>query len=116
MKIKELRIKNNLTQTQLAKLVNTSQRSISNYENGNTAQVTDTLIRIADYFKTTTDNLLNHNVPYLLDKSTLSDSQKQIVEYATKMTDEECRLTLAYIEGTKAGLKERNDLIKLLKG
>lgn len=45
-RIKEIRMNNKLTQKQLAKLLNTSQSTISSYENGNTLILTSFLYEL----------------------------------------------------------------------
>lgn len=108
MNIKEIRKKYGLSQTELAKIANTSQKTISNYESGTTEPDIATIINLANHFHTTTDNLLGHEVPYLLDKSTLTNEQKEIIEVVQQMNYEECKIMMAYIKGVKKGIQERN--------
>ena len=102
--LKEIRKKNGLSQNELAQIAKTSQKTISNYENGVSEPDLKTLTYLADYFHTTIDSLVGHNVPYLLDKSTLTAEQKELVEMVSKMNYEECKIVLAYIQGVKKGL------------
>lgn len=48
--LKQERKKKNITQTELAKILNVSQRAYSNYERGDVEPSIDTLINMADYF------------------------------------------------------------------
>lgn len=48
--LKEQRSKKNISQTEIAKILNVSQRVYSNYENGECEPSIDTLINMADYF------------------------------------------------------------------
>ena len=105
MKLKELRQKNEMSQFELSKILDVSQKSISNYEKGLSTPDIETLIKIADYFHTTIDNLVGHNVPYLLDKSLLSEKQKQLLEQL-----------IAYIMGIKLREEEKENIINKLKG
>lgn len=57
-RLKKLRTKKKLTQTELGKIVNVTKVSISGYENGNRSPDTDTLEKLADYFGVSTDYLL----------------------------------------------------------
>ena len=116
MKIKELRQKNNISQTELAKKLEVSQKSISNYEKGLSTPDIETLIKIADYFHTTIDNLVGHNVPYLLDKSLLSEKQKQLLEQLITLDDKQCEIVNAYIMGIKLREEEKENIINKLKG
>ncbi len=54
----ELRKSNNLSQTELGKILSMTQRSISRFETGETFPDERTLNLIADYFKVSVDYLL----------------------------------------------------------
>ena len=58
MKIKELRLENNLSQKGLADKLGASQRSISSWETGERQPDFDMLEKIAKFFDVTTDYLL----------------------------------------------------------
>lgn len=111
MRIKFLRQQKGLSQTDIAKIIGVSQKCISDYEMGKTEPDASTLIKIADYFHTTVDAILEHEVPYLLDKSTLTPEQREIVEIVPQMNYEECKLMLAYLAGIKKGIEERENNI-----
>lgn len=70
-KIRELRIEKNLTQADLAKVLNVSRTTIANYENGNRSPSMDLLLQLADFFQVTTDFLLGRTnikqLSYFLD-------------------------------------------------
>lgn len=116
MKIKEFRIKNNYSQQEIAKLLNTSQSNYSKYERNEIEPDLKTLIRLADYFHTTIDSLLEHEVPYLLDKSILTNEQSNLIDKITNLNREQCMLVDAYIEGLKVGQQKQQEIIKKLKG
>ncbi len=116
MKIKEFRIKNNYSQQEIAKLLNTSQSNYSKYERNEIEPDLKTLIRLSDYFHTTIDSLLEHEVPYLLDKSILTNEQSNLIDKITNLNREQCMLVDAYIEGLKVGQQKREETIKKLKG
>lgn len=59
MRLKELRLDNNLSQDQIAKIIKTSQRSISRWESGIYEPTASALIALADFFKVSVDYLLN---------------------------------------------------------
>ncbi|WP_069997891.1 helix-turn-helix domain-containing protein [Cellulosilyticum sp. I15G10I2] len=58
-RIRNLREDKDLTQTQVAKYLNCSQRIYSNYERGEVDIPTGILIKIADLHNTSTDYILN---------------------------------------------------------
>lgn len=57
-RLKELREEKNLTQYQLAKILDVHQTSITNWENGTNETDFATLIKLAKLFEVTTDYLL----------------------------------------------------------
>ena len=71
LRLKQLRIKNNLTQKELAKIFNTTQSNISSYEHGNTLILTAFLYNYSKYFNISLDYLAgrsNINKPVVINK------------------------------------------------
>ena len=58
-RIRNLREDTDLKQTTIAKYLNVSQRAYSRYENGERGIPLETLVKLADYYNTSTDYLLN---------------------------------------------------------
>ena len=105
MNIKSLRVAMGKTQKEVAEAVGLTQFTYSNYESGKTQPDFDMLIRLADYFHTTVDALLGHEVPYLLDKSTLTSKQRRLMELVVKVDDNTCEMAESYIIGRIEGQK-----------
>lgn len=66
-RIRNLREDNDLTQQQLAKLLNVSQATYSRYEQGELDIPIQSLIKLAQYYSTSIDflvNLTNTKIPY----------------------------------------------------
>lgn len=99
-KLKELRASIKLSQRDVAEALNMSTSTYGNYEQGISEPDIATIKALADFFHTTTDNLLEHNVPYLLDKSTLTPKQKQLVERVCTLDDNLCDRIQSYIQGS----------------
>lgn len=68
MRLKEIRKSKGLSQIKLAMELNTSQNTISRYENGEREPGIGELIKIADYF--------NISVDYLLERTDNPEIQK----------------------------------------
>lgn len=62
-RLKELRLKNNLTQLELAKKINLSKANVSKYEANLIEPNLDTLTMISDLFNVSTDYLLEKEEP-----------------------------------------------------
>lgn len=58
-RIRELRVEKNLTQTEMAKILNCSQQVYSNYELGQRDIPTDILILLSKYYDVSIDYILN---------------------------------------------------------
>ena len=58
MRLKELRLKNNLTQKEIADYLNIKQNTYSQYENGKRQVPTEIYMRLADYYDVSLDYLL----------------------------------------------------------
>ena len=111
MNIKELKKKYGVNQTELAKIAGVSQKSISSYDRKESEPIESTLIKIADYFQITIDELVGHEVPYLIDKSLLSNEELEIISEIKNLDTMQRIKVLAYIDGLKAG-KQNQDAIK----
>lgn len=66
-RIRNLREDSDLTQSELGKILNVSQRAYSNYENGDRGIPIEILSQLADYYNTSVDYLIertNTKIPY----------------------------------------------------
>lgn len=116
MKLKELRQQLKKNQVEIAKALNITQEKYSRIENNITDPDIETLIKLADYFHTTVDSIIDHQVPYLIDKSKYNIEQQMLIDEIENLDNEQCRLTKAYIEGLKEGKARREEIIRRLKG
>lgn len=97
-RIKELRLEKNISQNDLAKLLNTSQQSISFYETGKRDPDTKTLEILSGYF--------NVSIDYLLCKSNIRNPEKLLNDY-NSLSEESKKQLEKYIELLK--IKDAND-------
>lgn len=56
--LKGLRKQNNLTQSQVAEVINVTQRTYAHYEKGDREPSIETLIKLADYYRLPIDVLV----------------------------------------------------------
>ena len=75
--LKTLRKEKNLTQPEMAKILNISQGTIGNWETGNRVPDVQMLITIADFFGVTVDCLLRGQ-PYTVEFS-FSEKEKRLI-------------------------------------
>ena len=71
-RLENLRKSYNLTQTQLAKKLNLTKQTISNWENDNILPSIDTLIHVCDFFNVSTDYILGRDDKKYIEVSDLS--------------------------------------------
>lgn len=70
--IKECRLKRGITVKEMAKMLNVSRNTYTNYENGSYEASYETLKRISEILNTSLDVLLD-NGPFLLNQKSVSD-------------------------------------------
>ena len=87
MKIKELRLKEGLTQKEAAENLGLLPSVYCRYENEARQIPYEVLIKIADYYGVTVDHILNHKT---IDYSSLSDTEKELLVFFNQ-ADERAR-------------------------
>ncbi len=73
--IKELRTLRGMSQVELAKVLNVSKQCVSNWENGNVLPSIEMLVRLADFFRVSTDMLLGRESANVIDAEGLTPEQ-----------------------------------------
>lgn len=75
--IRKFRIARGLSQVDLAKELSVTKQSVSNWENNNIQPSIEMLIRLADFFGITTDDLLGRTEKETIDVSGLTAKEIQ---------------------------------------
>lgn len=83
--LRQLRLGKGISQQQLADVIETTQQSVNKYENHSTEPDIDTLIKLADYFETTVDDLIGHSTGHTVQ-----------IPAESVLTQEEAHLLAAY--------------------
>lgn len=90
--IKTLRLSHNLSQVQLAKSLNVSKQTVSNWENNNILPSIDMLMKLSGFFSVSTDYLLELDSRRYIEVSGLTDTQlahiQQIIKDITASSSE----------------------------
>ena len=97
MNLKKIRKEHNLTQAEVAKILQTSSVNYNRYENGLVQIDIQSLITLADYYHVSLDYLLDHKVKGNVDTSSFSDTKKGCVLLIDKLTEENATILLGYI-------------------
>jgi transcriptional regulator with XRE-family HTH domain len=106
-KLKELRIGNDLSQSELAENLGIAQNTLSQYENGKREPDIATLNIIANYFGVTTDYLIGRNIiedeeltEYLQELKSRPE-MKMLFKLSKNATKEDIEKTVKIIEALK---------------
>lgn len=77
-RLKELRTKNNYSQTYVAEYLNISRQAISRWENGNATPDLDNLILLAKLYNTSVDDLLGIQNENILSEETVTSTKNTL--------------------------------------
>ena len=103
MKLKELRILNDLTQAQLAKKIGITQFTYCNYENGKTQPDFDILIKLANLYNVSLDYLLGRTFINDLEVSHLPTEKKEAIKLLLNLNQLNFVKAVSYMSGLYAG-------------
>ena len=115
MKLKEIRLNCNKKQEDVAKILNISSGAYSHYETERNEPNISMLVKLADYFHVSIDELIGHEVPYTLNRVQFTEKQLEVIESIKDLTDEDCRYLLASIYAIKTAKEEKENLINKFK-
>lgn len=101
MRLKEIRESKNISQKELSNILGFKPTTYNGYEKGLSEPNIQTLIKLADFYKVTLDELVGHEVPYLLKKIDFSDAQLTLIEELKTLDNLNCQKVIAYIKGLK---------------
>lgn len=104
-RLRELRIERELLQSDIAKLINKSERTVGFYETGERDMNTETLAILANFF--------NVSIDYLLGKSTIRNPEDYKYAYnrpkeAEGLSDEEVNDALRFYKEMKKKIEGEN--------
>ena len=94
MRLKELREEKNLSQNDLAKEINTSQRNIGRWENGTNEPTAGFVVALANYFQCSIDYLLGRtddfgNVTVQTNGVELTKNEETLLRYYRALSNTE---------------------------
>lgn len=88
IRLKELRIANNVSQTEIANLLDVTRQAYSRYELGQRELGYDMLCKLADYYNVSVDYLIGHDSSLLAERSMSDIAENFIREYGELFSDE----------------------------
>lgn len=103
------------TQKATAEKIGIPYANYNKYETTNTTPDLESLIKIADYYHITVDNLIGHEVPYMIDKSQFSTEQKELLDEIKNLSPDNCKRVKDFITGILIAEEEKQRIINLYK-
>lgn len=109
-RLKELRIKRDLSQQYVADVLGVSQQAYANYEAGKREPDFDTIVKLAVFFGVTTDYLFEKSDQ----KKPLVNGDEELTEYLEELKNrEELRMLFSLTKGaTKADVEKAVKIIE----
>ncbi len=98
MNLKEFRQRLNLSQAELSKRLNIPTTTLFNYELGKCEPSIETLIKMADFYNVTLDELVGRESE-TINLKYLSDNESYLIKKILKMNELELAKTRAYVTG-----------------
>ena len=82
--IRELRIKSGLSQVELANRIGVTKQCVSNWENDNVLPSIEMLVKLADFFRVSTDCILGRSSCNTIDANGLTGEQSAHIRALVK--------------------------------
>ena len=103
LRIKELREAKNLTQEELAKLLNTKRQTISKYEKGIVTNIpSDRIEELAKILDSTPEYILGWEEEKPVNDDGLTENQRVLIDFAKTLSDEQAGKVLQLMKSILA--------------
>jgi len=106
MNLKIIRKQKNMTQEDVAKMLNIQKQTYQNYELGKREPSIETLIKMSELFHTSIDNLLKNNQDKI-NTNSHPKYQEDLINMIEQLNMVECAKVEAYVYGLLAGKEEK---------
>lgn len=103
-RLKEIRKKNNITQQQLAELLNVSVNSVSKYENGKITLGHDYIVYLCNYFNISADYFYFGHDKHLLEEKVVSE--RSWMNIYKKLNEEERERLFNIVQNVFPGIMD----------
>lgn len=97
-KLKDFRKSKEISQEEMSKILNLGSTTYKNYENNITEPSIGTLVKLADYFNVSLDELVGRNSE-ILNLKFLNETESYLIKKILKMNELELAKTKAYVMG-----------------
>lgn len=116
MNLKYLRKQLNLNQKDVATKIGITDKTYANYENGITEPNIETIIKLANFFHITTDELLERKNINIIDKGLLSQTELDIIDIMKELNQQNLNRLESYATALYTTQKDQDDIKNKFKG
>lgn len=116
MNLKKIRQQNNLTQKEVAEKINTNRVNYNRYELEKGEPDIKTLIKLADLYHVSIDELVGREQTNVIDKGLLSQTELDIIETMKELTPNSLDKLEAYAAALYSTQKDQEHIIRKIKG
>ena len=102
-KLKDYRKSKEITQEEMSKILNLGSTTYKNYENNITEPNIETLIKLADFFHVSIDELVGRPTS-IINKMVLTERQQSVVDKVLQMNDKQVEMTELFIDTMMNGM------------
>lgn len=88
IRLKQLRTENDVSQSDIAKLLDVTRQAYSRYERGEREPDLEMLCKLADYYGVTVDYLIGHDSKSIMDRPDSAIAENFICEFGDLFSDE----------------------------
>lgn len=101
LKLKELRKSKKISQYEIANFLGVTQATYNRYETGKSEPSLEILVKLANYFGITLDELCNHDISQLKkeDIKKFGDIKNKCYNVLVSLTNEQAMLVYAFMQG-----------------
>ena len=116
MNIKKLRKNLSLNQKDIADAIGITDKTYANYENSKTEPNIETLIKRADYFHISIDELVERKNLNTIDKGLLSQTELDIIEIMRELKPNFLEKLESYATALYSTQKDQEQITRKIKG
>ena len=99
LKLKEIRLQAGKTQQEVADAVHLTQVGYNGYEKGRRFPNPSMLVKLADYFNVSVDELIGHEIIEIPEIKHLRVEQQEVMKLVSELNSYQCSDVKRYIEG-----------------
>ena len=114
-RLKDMRKKRGISQSELTKTINIPQTTYANYEIKNCDPNISTLIKLADFYNISVDELVGRETD-MINLNLLDDTRKALIKEIINSSDVTVARLDAFYQGIKLAEIEREEIVNRIKG